>query len=103
MAHYHTERNHPGLANRLISPDANHLGNAGVVQRRRRLGSMLNYYQGKMLDRALRTANHMQQKVPFQTMGLLQVNAVVPDGMAPDHSRSCSQAGISTTRSRMSR
>ena len=44
MAHYHTERNHPGLANRLISPDANHLGNAGVVQRRQRLGGMLNYY-----------------------------------------------------------
>src|SRR5437870_8998964 len=34
VAHYHTERNHQGLANRLISPAAGLLGNAGVVQRR---------------------------------------------------------------------
>ena len=44
VAHYHTERNHQGLANRLISPEAGHLRNAGVVQRRQRLGGMLNYY-----------------------------------------------------------
>jgi putative transposase len=45
VAHYHTERNHQGLANRLISPEAEHLGNAGpVVQRRQRLGGMLNYF-----------------------------------------------------------
>ena len=44
VAHYHTERNHQGLANRLISPEAGHLGNAGMVQRRQRLGGMLNYY-----------------------------------------------------------
>ena len=40
----HTERNHQGLANRLISPEVGHLGKAGVVQRRQRLGGMLNYY-----------------------------------------------------------
>src|SRR5437016_6950289 len=34
VAYYHTERNHQGLANRLISPAAGLLGNAGVVQRR---------------------------------------------------------------------
>jgi putative transposase len=44
ITHYHTERNHQGLANRLISPEPGHLGNAGVVQRRQRLGGMLNYY-----------------------------------------------------------
>ena len=44
VAHYHQERNHQGLANRLISPERGHLENAGVVQRRRRLGGMLNYY-----------------------------------------------------------
>src|SRR6476660_4994714 len=38
VAHYHTERNHQGLGNRLISPEASHLGNAGLVQRRQRLG-----------------------------------------------------------------
>jgi hypothetical protein len=41
---YHHERNHQGLANRLISPEADHLAKAGVVQRRQRLGGMLNYY-----------------------------------------------------------
>src|SRR6266852_5337561 len=44
LAHYHTERNHQGLDNRLISPEVGHLGNVGVVQRRPRLGGMLNYY-----------------------------------------------------------
>lgn len=44
VAHYHSERNHQGLANRLISPEPEHLGNTGDVQRRQRLGGMLNYY-----------------------------------------------------------
>jgi putative transposase len=44
VAHYHSERNHQGLANQLISPEAGHLGSAGEVQRRQRLGGMLNYY-----------------------------------------------------------
>ncbi len=42
VSHYHTERNHQGLANQLISPEAAHLGNAGAVQRRQRLGGTLN-------------------------------------------------------------
>ena len=44
VAHYHRERNHQGLANRLISPEASHPENTGEVQRRQRLGGMLNYY-----------------------------------------------------------
>jgi transposase InsO family protein len=44
VAYYHTERNHQGLANRLIRPEAGHLENAGAVQRRPRLGGLLNYY-----------------------------------------------------------
>jgi len=44
VAHYHTERNHQGLANRLMSPETGHLTNSGLVQRRQRLGGMLNYY-----------------------------------------------------------
>jgi transposase InsO family protein len=44
VAHYHSERHHQGLANQLISPEAGHLGSAGEVQRRQRLGGMLNYY-----------------------------------------------------------
>jgi len=42
--HYHTERNHQGLANRLINPEPEHLTNPGGVQKRQRLGGMLNYY-----------------------------------------------------------
>jgi len=44
VSHYHTERNHQGLANQVISPEPGHLRSAGVVQRRHRLGGMLNYY-----------------------------------------------------------
>ena len=43
-AHYHNERNHQGLTNRVIQPDRDHLGNTGAIQRRERLGGMLNYY-----------------------------------------------------------
>src|SRR5215468_9854495 len=44
VTHYHRERNHQGLGNRLIFRDAAAFGTAGVVQRRERLGGMLNYY-----------------------------------------------------------
>lgn len=43
-AHYHIERNHQGLGNRLILPDSAHVGTTGKIQRRERLGGMLNYY-----------------------------------------------------------
>jgi len=44
VAHYHGERNHQGLGNRLIIPDESHAGNGGMIRRRERLGGMLNYY-----------------------------------------------------------
>jgi putative transposase len=44
VVHYHRERNHQGLENRLICPEVGRLGSVGVVQRRQRLGGMLNYY-----------------------------------------------------------
>jgi transposase InsO family protein len=44
MEHYHAERNHQGLENRLIRPGASRGANDGVVHRRPRLGGMLNYY-----------------------------------------------------------
>ena len=43
-AHYHLERNHQGLGNRLIRPDLVHVGSTGEIRRRERLGGMLNYY-----------------------------------------------------------
>jgi len=44
VAHYHTERNHQGLANRIISLEPGHPAKARVVRRRQRLGGMLKYY-----------------------------------------------------------
>jgi transposase InsO family protein len=44
IVHYHMERNHQGLANRLINPETAHLINTGGVLKRQRLGGMLNYY-----------------------------------------------------------
>ena len=42
LAHYHQERNHQALENKLIEPD--NLPTDGRICRRQRLGGMLNYY-----------------------------------------------------------
>ena len=44
VQHYHSERNHQGLENRIICPDPAHPAASGAIQRRQRLGGMLNYY-----------------------------------------------------------
>jgi hypothetical protein len=44
VAHYHHERNHQGLDNRLIIPEQLVAGRAAAIQRRSRLGGVLNYY-----------------------------------------------------------
>jgi transposase InsO family protein len=44
VAHYHHERNHQGLNDRLIRPEANEFPRSGKIERRRRLGGLLNYY-----------------------------------------------------------
>ena len=45
MEHYHLERNHQGLANRLIGPMAMEETD-GAVRRHGRLGGTLNFYYG---------------------------------------------------------
>jgi transposase InsO family protein len=42
--HYHRERNHQGLENRLIEASALYR-HAGRIRRRPRLGGLLNYYE----------------------------------------------------------
>jgi transposase InsO family protein len=44
IMHYHLERNRQGLGNQLIVPMAMSVGTVGTVERRRRLGGLLNYY-----------------------------------------------------------
>jgi len=44
VAHYHFERNHQGLGNRLIIAPAATVQTAGRVRRKQRLGGLLNYY-----------------------------------------------------------
>ena len=44
VSHYHSERHHQGLDNRLILPELATLCAAGAIRRRQRLGGMLNYY-----------------------------------------------------------
>jgi len=48
LEHYHAERNHQGLANKLIEPDQDVQIVDGTVVRRERLGGMLNYYHRKV-------------------------------------------------------
>jgi hypothetical protein len=43
VMHYHQERNHQGLGNRLIDPNLNSRA-TGFIRRNERLGGMLNYY-----------------------------------------------------------
>lgn len=44
VAHYHLERNHQGVGNRLIAPETCSSTHDGPIHRRQRLGGMLNYY-----------------------------------------------------------
>src|SRR5215831_4178870 len=44
VEHYHRERNHQGLGNRLIVQEEPHGRSGGAIQCRQRLGGMLNYY-----------------------------------------------------------
>jgi hypothetical protein len=46
MTHYHAERNHQGLENRLIVPMLTEARN-GAILRRARLGGTLNFYYRK--------------------------------------------------------
>jgi hypothetical protein len=45
VEHYHRERNHQGLANRLLEPAAEAASRAGKVVRESRLGGLLNHYR----------------------------------------------------------
>jgi hypothetical protein len=45
LEHYHQERSHQGLGNRLIEPiAANTNSGEGIVRRRERAGGLLSYY-----------------------------------------------------------
>ena len=44
LSHYHSERNHQGLDNRLIISKLTADATTGRVRKRERLGGMLNYY-----------------------------------------------------------
>ena len=47
LVHYHGERNHQGLENKIIRPEADVGGSRGEVECRERLGGMLRYYHRK--------------------------------------------------------
>ena len=44
LAHYHGERNHQGLYNKLIIPISTEWKRDGVVRRKNRLGGTLSFY-----------------------------------------------------------
>ncbi len=44
VVHYHQERNHQGLENRLIIPMEKTTDTGLAIERRQRLGGLLNYY-----------------------------------------------------------
>jgi transposase InsO family protein len=44
VEHYHLERNHQGLDNNLIVPQAQPVNDNAPIERRERLGGLLNHY-----------------------------------------------------------
>ena len=44
VVHYHHERNHQGLGNRVIIEEKSGVGSTGAIRCRQRLGGMLSYY-----------------------------------------------------------
>jgi putative transposase len=44
IAHYHHERNHQGVGNRLLQSTSGISGSSGPIRRRERLGGMLSFY-----------------------------------------------------------
>ena len=44
VIHYHRERNHQGLENRVITPLETTIDPAATIERRQRLGGLLSYY-----------------------------------------------------------
>jgi putative transposase len=44
VTHYHQERNHQGLGNRIINPRPSDFRGTQNIERHQRLGGMLNYY-----------------------------------------------------------
>jgi putative transposase len=44
LDHFHQERNHQGLGNRLIIPINATVKSEGRIERRERLGGLMNYY-----------------------------------------------------------
>ena len=44
VLHYHAERNHQGLGNKIIRPEFSEFPNAGPINSRKRLGGLLRYY-----------------------------------------------------------
>ena len=47
LTHYHTERNHQGLGNRILQPGEEMGRKIGPVECRERLGGLLRYYYRK--------------------------------------------------------
>jgi len=47
LEHYHTQRNHQGLAHKIIDPGPEVGQVAGTIECRERLGGLLNYYYRK--------------------------------------------------------
>jgi hypothetical protein len=47
VAHYHGERNHQGLGNKIIAPEFARFPAAGAINCRKRLGGLLRYYYRK--------------------------------------------------------
>lgn len=100
--HYHAERNHQGLANRIICPKSGHQGAAGTIRRRQRLGGMLNYSYRDAARRGTKLGCAPGIRTPAVAMcdrheiGVSGCSSagVVGGGTGPFHAESVHPAGV---------
>ena len=64
LTHYHSERNHQGLGNRLLIPSGGVYEPCVPVKRRERLGGMLSYYHREAASTWRRACFHSKAPVP---------------------------------------
>jgi len=92
VAHYHQERNHQSLGNKLIAPMNDNAANGGCVVRSQRLGGVLSYYHRKAASASLEGCHRTGIRIRLRSP--LDATHVTRLGRRPDE---CAQ-GCSSSR-----
>jgi hypothetical protein len=92
VLHFHAERNHQGLSNRLMQPGEEVGRTAGEVVCRERLGGMLPYYHRKA---AWLGVWHVPP-CAMPCLGMRSVHVMAPASTAKERSEHCGRPPLET-------